>query len=115
MEAIKVTRKQVEALVNATFPDYTGRKFAVHFAENITFYDTNWSGGTRNEYAAVRVDGRTAHFVAPAPWVNGLEGKTAPLPVDIVVVEHSIFCGKDCGITIYANPVHAPKWLPAGR
>ncbi len=111
-QSVKITRKQAQAILKATFPQYTGRKIRVTFTDQVTFSDTNWGGGTRNKYAAVRADGKSGIFNAPAPWVNPLEGRTVDLPVDVLLVEHSIFCGQDCGITIYANPAHLPKWLP---
>ena len=45
----------------------------------------------------------TDSFHPPAPWVNPIEGKRVEVPEGVAVVEHSIFCGKDCGITIYVN------------
>lgn len=114
---LKLTTKQAKPIVKATFPNYSGRKFKMVFAESIVFSDTNWGGGSRVSYAAVKSDGRTAHVNVPAPWANPIEGQRANIPADIMVVTHSIFCGQDCGITIYVNPVHAPKWIaaPAGE
>ena len=109
---MKVTRKQAENIIKATFPEYRGRKIKVEFRPEVTFYDTNWGGGSRNQYAAVKADGTKARLNVPAPWLNVVEGATVPLPADVLIVEHSIFCGKDCGLTIYANPVNLPKWLP---
>ena len=96
------------------FPEYKGRKFAVEFTPTVTFYDTNWGGGSRNVYTAVSSDGRTATLSVPAPWINTVEGKTIEMPVDVLIVKHSFFCGKDMGITIYASPLHMPKWLESG-
>ena len=114
MNTIKITRKQALPIIKATFPDYNGRKIHVEFRENITFYDTNWGGGTKNTYSFVRADGAIAHYDAPAPWVNPVEGKRVPLPPDVIVVCHSIFCGQDCGLTIYAHPSLAEKMLSGG-
>lgn len=114
MNAIKITRKQAAQILSATFPDYTGKKISVKFQEKLTFYDTNWSGGTRNKYAAYRLDiEKSATFDAPAPWMNPTEGVTVQMPTNGIIVEHSHFCGKDCGITIYSHPQNAPKWLTA--
>lgn len=113
MDALKVTRKQVEPIIKATFPTYRGRKISVCFTDKVTFSDTNWGDGSRNFYAALRSDGRNARLHVPAPWVNPIEGMTIDLPADVLIIEHSIFCGQDCGIRIYAHPVNAPKWLTA--
>lgn len=110
---VKITRKQAKPILDATFPEYTGRKITVEFAERVTFYDTNWGDGTRNFYHGLRADGSSKRLVVPAPWVNPVEGKTMELPADVLIVEHAIFCGRDCGITIFAHPTYAPKWLTA--
>lgn len=114
MSRIKVSRKNAKSIIDATFPEYNGRKVAVEFTESVTFYDTNWGGGTRNVYKALNSNGRVSKLPAPAPWVNPVEGLTVQLPIDCLIVEHSIFCGKDVGITIYSNPLNAPKWLGSG-
>jgi hypothetical protein len=111
--SFKVTRKQVKAIIEQTYPDYNGRKFTVEAAERVTFYDTNWSGGTRSQYVAMTRDGKTGTFTAPAPWVNRLEGQTVDLPEDVIIVKHSIFCGQDCGIRFYVHPNVMPKMLTA--
>ena len=110
---IKLKKAQVKPILAATFPKYKGRTYEIEFAPTITFHDTNWGGGSRNYYAFVNADGRTGHLVVPAPWNNTAEGETVEIPADVLIVEHCIFCGKDLGIRIYANPVHLPKWLPA--
>jgi len=102
---IKVRKAQVKPLVEATFPEYKGRSFLVEFTPTVTFYDTNWGGGTRNTYRAVRVDGGTVgRFPGFSPWDNPIEGKTVELPEGMVVVVHAIFCGQDLGLRFYAHP-----------
>ena len=54
---MKLTHTQARPIVALAFPDYLGRKFKLEFQYTITFYDTNWSGGTRNQYVCVREDG----------------------------------------------------------
>ena len=108
---MKITRKQAQQILNRSFPDYTGRKINVAIKDRITFYDTNWSGGTKNEYAIVLLSGQSEMFNAPAPWSNPVEGKTVDMQPGAVIVEHSYFCGQDCGITIYVHPDNAPKLL----
>ncbi len=112
---LKVRKGQVKDILAATFPDYRGRKFQIVFQESLRFYDTNWSGGSRNEYAFVAADGRTKHLAVPAPWDNVAEGQRVELTPNVLVVRHSHFCGKDMGITIYAHPCYLPKYLPEGR
>lgn len=110
--------KNVKPLIQATFPEYSGRKVNVVFTTKVQFYDLNWDGGTHNAYAAIKADGTRPNLRgmnARAPWDNPFEGLTVDLPADLVIVCRSYFCGHDTGITIYANPVYAPKWLPEGN
>jgi len=105
-EQFKVRKAQVKPLVEASFPKYRGRTFKVEFTETVTFWDTNWSGGSRNSYRAVRMtDGAVSSLPRNfAPWSNPVEGKEVEIPEDVVVVCHTIFCGKDLGLRFYAHP-----------
>lgn len=94
----------VKPLARIAFPEYTGRMIQVVNATTITLSDTNWGGGTRSQYRAVRLaDGKIAAFTAPAPWLNGAEGETVTIPEGHVVVKHAMFCGRDAGICIYGR------------
>ena len=113
---MQVKKADIAPLLAATFPNYTGRKFTVKAAASVTLYDLNWSGGTRNQYHAATTAGKPIGngqaFNAAAPWKNNAEGETITIPPGAIVAEHSIFCGKDCGITFYINPADMPRLLP---
>lgn len=110
--SIKVTRKQVAGIINATFPDYKGRKFSIEATRSVILHDLNWDGGTKNEYAFIRADGLTAELPEFSPFNNPAEGKEISLPNDVIVVNHIFFCGHDCGIRIMVNPDILQKVLP---
>lgn len=104
---MKVAKSLVRPIVAATFPAYDGRKFYVEVCETTNIYNLNWCEGTRNQYRAYRIsDGRVESpgLEHNAPWKQPAEGATVQVPPGILVVCHSHFCGRDCGITIYANP-----------
>lgn len=112
---VAVRRRDVREILDATLPGYRGRKIRVCVVEKVVFHDTNWSGGTRNSYVAVHLsplDLMVRPLQVPAPWFNPVEGESAELPMNCLVVEHSIFCGKDAGVTIYCRPENAPRLLP---
>lgn len=112
---MKVSRAEVRSIVESTFPAYRGRTFSVSFAGVVTLYDLNWGGGSRNQYAAVELGtGRTSRIALEAPWFEQREGARIEIPRGFVVVRHGVCCGKDTGITIYASPADAPKWLASG-
>ena len=116
-DSISVKRQDVAAIVAATFPDYKGRKIKVSSRANIVLTDLNWSGGTRSQYRTCTIAGQglggADRYNAQAPWANQAEGKSVPVPPGAVIVEHSMFCGKDGGLRIYVNPADMPKLLPA--
>ena len=96
--------------------NYTGKKFQVEITDSVRLYNTYWSGGSRNTYTVTSlIDGASksvgANSTAPqfGPCSDG-----AKLPVlpGFAVIEHSIFCGKDMGLTFYIHPDNAAKFLP---
>jgi hypothetical protein len=50
-----------------------------------------------------------------APWSPGRGDRVVELLPSIVVVEHSMFCGQDMGLTFYVHPDNAAKLLPVPR
>lgn len=111
---VKCKKADVRDILKKTFPDYRGRTYVARFQDTITLSDTNWGGGTRNYYKFLHTDGRSVSLPNRAPWDNEFEGTTHEIPLDVMVVEHCIFCGHDLGIRIYLHTAHLPRWLPAG-
>jgi hypothetical protein len=113
---MKVARKDVRAIIDATYPEYKGRKIHLIPTNSVVFNGLNWCEGSRNTYRTCTIDGDqlngAGRFNACPPWANALEGKTLPLPPGHVCVEHTIFCGKDLGLRIYVNITDMPKWFP---
>jgi hypothetical protein len=110
----KASGKAVKAIVSETFPDYKGRKFYVEDSGRVTFHDTNWGGGTRNYYSAISLsNGKAQRLADYAPWANPAEGKTVEIPAGFAVVQRSIFCGQESGITIHMplNTIHELTYI----
>ena len=88
-----------------TYPAYRGRTFKIAVYEDDAEHDWNsyWSGGSRDYFTFVKLDTMEL-MVAPQ---NGTPFDRAsyhgPLPPGVVAVRHSIFCGKDAGLTIIAR------------
>jgi len=119
-EPVIVSRSNpaVKAILAMTYPTYRGRKIGVVVCDSVTFHDTNWCEGSRTQYKAIKYTAggfSVSTFVAPAPWVNVVEGSTVMLPADCLIVAHSIFCGRDCGITIYHSAGNTLRLTPADR
>ena len=107
-KTITLTRKQAAKIISLSYPDYKGRKITVEFSDTVSFYDTNWGGGSKNYYTALGLTENgelvARQYIAPAPWNNTVEGTTVALPTNALIVERSFFCGKETGLTIYVNP-----------
>lgn len=115
MSYVTVNAKEVKEIIQATFPGYKKHKAVIVPGEKVTFYDLNWSGGTRNEYRACTIDGRPLdnayNMSAPAPWNNPFEGKEIAIPENMVVVQGGHFCGKTSTLFIHVHPANMPKLL----
>lgn len=114
---INVKRKDIAKIVAATFPDYKGRKFKIEARSQVTLTDLNWSGGSRSQYRTCTLGGNyiggADKYNAQAPWAHQAENATVPIPPGAVVVRHTLFCGKDLGLTVYVNPADMPRLIPA--
>lgn len=104
-------------VMRAACPGYRGRKFALVVAESVTLTDRYWHGGTKSDWCAVdlargRVAGTPYSTGTSVPWSDTADPEY-PLRPGVAVVEHSRFCGKDMGLTLYVHPDNAAKLLPA--
>lgn len=100
-------------IISATFPGYKGRKFklSTDIPKRLNSY---WDGGSRDYYSFYELStgkvldvGSNHHF-----FESGRPSELDSLPAGIVIVKYSIFCGKDMGITIYANSGDLTPMLP---
>lgn len=116
LDRIPVKRASVARVVDATFPQYKGRKIALEPARSVNLNDLNWSGGTRNQYRTCTLDGLAVggsdRYALMAPWANPAEGVTLSLPPGFLVVRHGMFQGRDVGLTIYVHPDDLAGLLP---
>ncbi len=100
-------------IVNATFPSYNGKKFKISTAVPHRL-DSYWSGGSRDYFAfyclpttnIATVESNHPTFESDKPC------KLDELPRGMLLVKHCYFCGKDMGITVYANKEDLTGMLP---
>jgi len=96
--------EQTRAIVNACFPDYTGKKISV--SDNIpTDIHSYWDGGSRNFYAFYHLDEKkvvSVHSNHPI-FEPDRPNYLAKLPDRMILGELRCFCGKWSGVTLYAN------------
>jgi hypothetical protein len=106
---------EVIALARKVYPDYTGKKFQVEVKEiiNVRSY---WEGGSRSFFRFIKLADPNQCINVPAQSAFDtpiIDGDKVPLVPGLACVEHAIFLGKDCGITIHVHPANAPKRLAA--
>jgi len=105
----------VQRLAQAVFPSYRGRKFSFKVADSVALTGTYWDGGSRSSYGGVNLSNfQAASLPQFAPPLHGGPIQTPEVEVrpGMAVVKHSIFCGRDTGITFYVHPSDAPQLLP---
>jgi len=96
---------------------YTGSKFKVKVTDSMSIpIDAGlWSSGSKDTYLIIRLaDGKA--ISPPGQSSSPFSGTRQEVPVKlepgIAVVEHTIFRGKDLGLTFYVHPSDVAKLLP---
>ncbi len=94
---------------------YRTTKFSFEVTDTIELINTNWSGGSKNDYVAINLQtGETKPMIDRRPWPqNQSPIPPAKLPPNWAVAKRSTFRGKNMGVTFYINPENAPKTLPS--
>lgn len=105
-------------ITGAAYPSYNGRKFKAVVVKNDHKFNltSGWDGGSRDYYVLVDLSVMKAVDISAASFVGNCFNKMGSdfvLPEGFVIVEHSFFCGKDMGMTIYVTENNATKLIPA--
>lgn len=105
----------VTDMARKVFPAYRGRKFRLDRSGTPVNVTSFWSEGSRDYFAAINLS--TSEVVAvPQNGTPFDGGPIAPngvvVPAGFMLVEHSIFMGKDMGITFHVDPETALDFLP---
>lgn len=120
MQTIHLTHTDPKAepairLMRAAFPGYAGRTFKIRVASGPIDVRSSWEGGSRDYFRFVSLaDGRTsAEMPAQSAFDRPVAGADAvTLPDGAGCVQHTIFCGKDLGLTLIIPASNAPALLP---
>ena len=113
----KLARKNVAgilALIGAE--DYRGRKFALVQQDTYTVNngDLIWDGGSKTTVTFIRrndagqIEVVDALAALGSPVTEGGRTLRSQIPADVMIVEHSVFGGHDCGyrFIVASNSVH---------
>lgn len=103
----------IRKIVKTAFPSYNGRKFKLDTSipSSLPSY---WDGGSKNDWVFYELStGESAHVADNHPFFQADKPRHLDkLPTGFIIVKHSIFCGKDMGITIHANAKDLVPLLP---
>jgi hypothetical protein len=105
----------IRKIVSACYPAYKGRKVKIRAATTYSM-SNYWDGGTRDYVMAYHLESglvKSPSQTTTSPFRDQAHA-TIEIPEGIAMVEHTIFQGKDVGITIHLNPANMAKLLPAG-
>ncbi len=97
---------ELKQIAIAAFPAYSGSKFSVD-TQAPSRLNSCWSGGSRDYYALIELSTLRSIPVPEngTPFSNGGQIFTlTSLPLNVALVRHTIFCGKDLGITVFVSP-----------
>lgn len=112
MKPFKTNDPEVKKIALTAFPHYKGRKFKVKDFYPGKRLDSYWDGGSKDTFAVVELSSLRS-IPLPNTWAMGSTGQPQAdqLPEGLCLVEHSIFCGKDVGITLHLNDANLQKFL----
>lgn len=102
-------------VIARTFPAFKGRRVSLKPRATVTFHDLHWGGGTRSQYACydLATDRAAVYGGGESPWKEPAEGLTLPIPPGCIIVESTVFQGKQLPLTFYYNPNDAQLALAA--
>jgi len=110
----------VKEIITKSFPNYRGRKISIQTEEVINVRSC-WDGGSRDYYhfIQIREDGELVSLGgvrSMSAFEEPCKEQISMLSVpNLIVVRHSIFCGKDMGIDIIIHPTMMIKGLSPGQ
>lgn len=99
---IKKLSEKLAGVCRAAFPHYRGRKWRLEAREKVSTL-SYWSGGSKDYYAIVDLASNCRTPLAETNVFGKLPEATQIQP-SRPLVEHSIFCWKDTGLTVYCHP-----------
>jgi hypothetical protein len=113
-DEVSTSEPMVRRIVQAAYPSYRGRKVSIvpqRYPPNVRSY---WEGGSRDYFVFLRLDTLAVAASPERIRQTGAMCHAVTLPLGIVCVEHSIFCGKDTGIRIQPTTVENLPFLAVG-
>jgi hypothetical protein len=118
---VDVREPSISRIINAAYPGYKGRKCKLRVSDSHRVWDM-WDGGSRDYTCFIELGTlrrlssgdipQEARQKQGNPFGLAITAEPLKIPEGVAVVIHSIFCGKDMGITIIANQANINPLLP---
>jgi hypothetical protein len=110
----KTLSEETRRLFRQGFPSYPGKTFKIRGVSGPVDLRSYWDGGSRDYFAVVRSDGQALDIPVQSAYDKALAGAECfVIPDGVVVVEHTIYCGKDHGLTLVVPEERLAAFLPA--
>ena len=105
----------IARIIQASYPEYRGKKIKLAIGDDPIDMRSYWDGGSRDYFRIVNLATfEIASIPAQSAFDKVIPGADAvKLPDGFACVQHSIFCGKDSGLTIMIGSANAAPLLPA--
>lgn len=104
MYHLDVRDDKVKTICKKAYPTWKGRRVRVNFTSTVNM-SSSWQGGSRSYFKIVRLnDNKNLTMPAQSMYDPQIEGiKSFEIPQGFVVIENSIYRGKDMGLIIHAR------------
>lgn len=104
---------EVKEMAHKAFPSYSGRKFKLDNSGRPVNMTSHWDGGSRDYFVVLQLgSGQAKEIPQNGTMFDRVDVKDTVVPPGFVIIEHTIFCGKDLGITFHVDPETALAFLP---
>lgn len=105
---------EIVAMLQKTFPSYSGNKIQIKLFKGPMGLNSYWDSGSRDYYVILEMaTGKLLEIGSNHPTfepgkLNHIDG----LLPGFLVAKHTIFCGKDMGVTFFLNSENLTPLLP---
>jgi len=104
---------EVKAMAHRAFPGYTGRTFKLNNSGRPVNMTSRWDGGSRDYFVVLQLGTNTTKAIPQnGTMFDHVNVESTPVLPGFIILEESIFRGKNMGITFHVNPENAIAFLP---
>ena len=107
---------EAKRIFERAYPSYAGRKFKIRAVSGPVNMRSCWASGSRDYFKVVSFGGDIFEMPVQSMFDQKVSGSDSfTIPEGMAVVQHSIFMGKDMGLTILVPEQRVKGLLPAPK